>query len=113
MRHVRSADRQRWRFKVTLGSSASFTTDVSKGGFCTEVMRVLPPATSIRGSIEGFGRKVLFAGRIAWTSPGDPSLNVRGRMGISFTEVGPELVELFEYRSRASTSPAGSGSKNR
>ena len=100
MGHVRSADRRRWRFKVMLGGVASFTTDVSKGGFCTEVMRVLPPTTRIQGWIEGFGKKVPFAGRVAWNHPGDPSLNVRGRMGISFTEVGAELADLFESRSR-------------
>jgi hypothetical protein len=100
MRHVRSADRHRWRFKVMLGSSASFTTDVSRGGFCTEAMRVLPPATPVRGLLEAFGKKVPFAGRVAWTAPSDPSLNVRGKMGISFTEVGPGLLELFETRSR-------------
>jgi PilZ domain len=102
MRHVRTADRQRWRFKVTLGSSASFTADVSQGGFCTELMRVLPPATRVRGSLEGFGRKVPFEGRVVWSSPGDQSLNVRGRMGISFTEIGPGLLELFETRSHLS-----------
>ena len=113
MRHVRSGDRQRWRFKVTVGSSASFTTDVSRGGFCTEMMRVLPPATPIRGSIEGFGKKVPFAGRVVWNAPGDASLNVRGRMGISFTEVGPEFVQLLESRSGVSSSPAGPGSQKR
>jgi hypothetical protein len=96
MRQVRNANRARWRFKVTVGSAASFTTDVSRGGFCTEVMRVLPLATRVQGSIEGCGRKVPFTGRIAWSSPGDPSLNMRGRMGISFTEVGPDLLDLLQ-----------------
>jgi len=100
MGHVRAADRRRWRFKVMVGAIPSFTTDVSKGGFCTEVMRVLPPATRIEGWIEGFGKKVPFAGRVAWNHPGDPSLNVRGRMGICFTRVGAELVALLETRSR-------------
>jgi hypothetical protein len=72
---------------------------VSRGGFCTEVMRVFPPKTRIQGTIEGSGKKVPFAGRVVWTSPGDSSLNVRGRMGISFTEIGPDLLELFESRS--------------
>jgi hypothetical protein len=28
--------------------------------------------------------------------PGDSSVNLRGRMGISFTQVGPELLELLK-----------------
>jgi len=102
MHDARSAARKRWRFKVTIGEAASFTTDVSKGGFCTEAMRVLPLATTVEGAIEGFGKTVLFSGRVAWSAPGDPSLHVRGRMGISFTEVGPELSELLESRARLS-----------
>jgi hypothetical protein len=63
-------------------------------------MRVLPLATRVEGSIEGFGRTVPFSGRVAWSSPGDARLNVRGRMGISFLEVGPGLSELLESRAR-------------
>jgi len=99
MPHVRNAARLKWRFKVVLGSGTSFTVDVSTGGFCTEVMRPLPPATRVQGSLEGFGRKVPFAGRVAWSSPGDPSLNLRGRMGISFTGVGPGIVDLLSTQS--------------
>jgi hypothetical protein len=100
MHDVRSAARKRWRFKVTLGPWASFTSDVSKGGFCTEAMRVLPFATRVQGVIEGFGKTVPFSGRVAWSAPGDACLNVRGRMGISFTDVGPDLSDLLESRAR-------------
>jgi len=95
MRNTRGAARKRRRFKVLLGSAVSFTTDVSAGGFCTETMRVLVAKSVVQGSIEGLGKKVPFAGKVAWTVPGDSSLNLRGRMGISFTEVGPELLELL------------------
>jgi hypothetical protein len=100
MHDGRSTARNRWRFKVTLGASASYTTDVSEGGFCTETMRVLPLTTKVRGALEGFGKTVPFSGRVAWSTPGDACLNVRGRMGISFTEVGPELFDLLESRAR-------------
>jgi len=79
MRKVRSDDRQRRRFRVMVGSAVSFTLDVSAGGFCTESMRVLMPGTPVEGAIEGNGKKVSFAGRIAWNVPGDSSLNVRGK----------------------------------
>jgi len=95
MRNTRGAARKRRRFKVLVGTAVSFTTDVSPGGFCTESMRVLAPKSLVRGSIEALGKKVPFAGRVVWTVPGDSSVNLRGRMGISFTEVGPELLELL------------------
>src|SRR3954469_5343177 len=95
MRNTRGAARKRRRFKVLLGTAVSFTTDVSAGGFCTETMRVLVPKSLVKGSIEGLGKKVPFAGKVAWTVPGDSSVNLRGRMGISFIEVGPELLELL------------------
>ena len=96
MRNTRGAARKRRRFKVLLGTAVSFTTDVSSGGFCTETMRVLAPKTVVKGAIEGLGRKVPFSGRVVWTVPGDSSVNLRGRMGISFTEIGPELLELLK-----------------
>ena len=95
MRNARSAARKRRRFKVLLGAAVSFTTDVSAGGFCTESMRVLPPKSIVQGFIEALGKKVPFSGRVVWTVPGDSTVNLRGRMGISFTQVGPELLELL------------------
>jgi hypothetical protein len=95
MHNTRGAVRQRRRFRVLLGAAVSFTTDVSESGFCTETMRVLPLRSSVQGCIEGLGKKVAFAGRVVWNVPGDSSLNVRGRMGISFTQVGPELRDLL------------------
>jgi hypothetical protein len=91
MRKVRSDDRQRRRFRVMLGTAVSFTLDVSAGGFCTESMRVLMPGTPVEGSIEGNGRNVSFAGRVVWNVPGDSTLNVRGKMGIAFSRVSPEM----------------------
>ena len=98
MRKVRSDDRQRRRFRVMVGSAVSFTLDVSAGGFCTESMRVLMPGTPVEGAIEGNGKKVSFAGRIDWNVPGDSSLNVRGKMGIAFSKVAPEIAELLSTR---------------
>ena len=98
MRKVRSDDRQRRRFRVMLGNSLSFTLDVSNGGFCTESMRVLMPGTPVEGSIEGNGKRISFAGRVAWNTPGDATLNVRGKMGIAFSRVSPEISDLLSNR---------------
>jgi hypothetical protein len=46
--------------------------------------------------MEARGRVVSFTGRVAWSTPGDPSLNLRGRMGISFTLASRELLELLQ-----------------
>jgi hypothetical protein len=78
-----------------VGSAVFFTLDVSAGGFCTESMRVLMPGTPVEGSIEGNGKRVSFAGRVAWNVPGDSALNVRGRMGIAFQKIIPEMSELL------------------
>jgi hypothetical protein len=96
MRNLRSAARKRRRFKVLLGTAVSFTTDVSPGGFCTETMRILAPKSLVNGFIEGSGKKVPFTGRVVWTVPGDPTVNLRGRMGISFIESSPELLDLLK-----------------
>jgi len=81
-----------------LGNAVSFTLDLSAGGFCTEAMRVLAPGTVVQGSIEGNGKRVSFSGRVAWNVPGDASLNVRGKMGIAFAQVGPEISGLLSNR---------------
>src|SRR3954471_16930880 len=96
MRNMRSAPRKRRRFKVLLGTAVSFTTDVSPGGFCTETMRILAPRSLVTGHLGAAGKKVPLTGRVAWTGPGGPTVNLRGRMGISFIEIGPERLEVLQ-----------------
>ena len=90
----RNQARQRRRFKVKLGSAVAFTTDISGKGFSTEMMRVLPPGKTVEGKLEVLGRAVDFKGRVMWSSPGDPNLNLRGRMGVSFMDASAELLAL-------------------
>jgi hypothetical protein len=93
---TRDSARLRKRVKVMLGRSASFTLDVSVGGFCTESMRVLPKGTAVKGSILVNGAEVPFAGRVAWARPGNAQLNVRGKMGVSFAEVARDFIQMIE-----------------
>jgi CheY-like chemotaxis protein len=95
-RNRRASVRQRRRFKVKLGAVVCFTTDVSPSGFATEAMRVLPAGTAVQGSIEARGQAVAFTGRVTWSAPGDPSLNLRGRMGVKFTNAAAELLEFLK-----------------
>jgi hypothetical protein len=92
----RTGIRQRRRYKVTLGPAVSFTTNVCANGFCTEVMRVLPRGATVKGSLHVRGVEFAFAGRIAWVQPGDWHINLRGRMGVHFTQIHPDLARLLD-----------------
>ncbi|HUL59561.1 MAG TPA: PilZ domain-containing protein [Anaeromyxobacteraceae bacterium] len=101
MQEMRVSGRKRRRYRVKLGPISAYTTDVSGGGFCTEVMRVLPPRTAVEGAIEVDGKPVPFEGVIAWVARGAWHLNVRGRMGVRFTRIAPDAARLFDPRSAA------------
>jgi hypothetical protein len=89
--------RKRRRFRVAIkGYPSSFTVDVGRGGFCTELMRVLPEGTDIAGSILVDGKEIPFAGSVAWNKPGDAGLGLRGRMGIRFTKITGDFAKLLE-----------------
>jgi len=92
-KHERQWVRQRRRFKVTLKQGPSFSVDVCAGGFCTELLRVLPPGTSVEGTILVKGAEVPFSGRVVWARSGEPHLGLKGRMGILFTHItAPALL---------------------
>ena len=95
MQNTRILGRQRRRFKVQLGMASGFTTDVSAGGFCAELMRVFPKGTAVKGTIVVDGREYDFSGRVSWAKQGDFRLNLRGRMGVAFTDAPDELRHIF------------------
>jgi len=93
----RASTRHRRRFRVLLaGHPSSFTVDVGAGGFCAEMMRVLPPGTPVEGSMHVKGAEVAFSGRVAWARPGESRMNLRGRVGIRFTRVPKDFERLVE-----------------
>src|SRR5260370_3853086 len=93
---VRIDSRRRRRFKVTLGIHASFTVDVSSGGFSTESMRVLPAGTEVVGTIQIEGKELPFSGRIAWAKASAPQMGLRGMMGVRFINTPKELLALMK-----------------
>ena len=93
-RRARKWVRLRRRFKVAFQHSASFTVDVSPGGFCAELLRVLPVGTGVGGTITVRGTDVAFAGRVVWARPGDAHLGLRGRMGVVYTQIAAGFIEL-------------------
>ncbi|HVP66939.1 MAG TPA: PilZ domain-containing protein [Anaeromyxobacteraceae bacterium] len=96
-KEARACARYRRRYRVLLtGHPSAFTVDVGAGGFCTELMRVLPPGTPVAGSLHVKGAEVSFAGRVAWARPGEARMNLRGRMGVSFTRVQDGFERLVE-----------------
>ena len=66
-----------------------FTVNVSAGGVCAEIMRVLPVGTDVEGIIYLDGLGSSFAARIAWAHPGDFRLNQLGQMGLRFLRIDP------------------------
>jgi hypothetical protein len=93
---ARHRARHRRRFRVMLGHTSAFTVDVSGGGFCTELMRVMRPGLTVEGSIQVNGKEVPFGGQVTWVKPGDVSLNLRGRVGIRFTRVPADLQRMLD-----------------
>ena len=71
------------------------TVDVSRGGFSTNVMRVLPPNTRFEGTIHYDGRDEAFTGRVVWARPGNPRLNVIGAMGVRFEAVSLSMAQAI------------------
>lgn len=63
-------------------------------------MRVLPSGTQVSGTINANGREISFAGRIAWSRPGNAQMNIRGQMGVSFAKVPSEFVEMLETNTK-------------
>jgi hypothetical protein len=68
------------------------TVDVSRGGFSTNVMRVLPPNTQFEGTIHYDGRDEAFTGRVVWARPGNPRLGVNGAMGVRFEAISESVA---------------------
>ena len=93
----RSSPRLRRRCKVDLkagdlgAGSVAFTIDVSAGGFCAELMRVPSLGTQVKGAIVIEGKEYPFSGKIAWARAGEPRVNLRGRFGVTFTEITDDL----------------------
>jgi hypothetical protein len=84
--------RRRVRLRVAMSRGGSLTVNVSAGGFCTGLMRVLPVGSQVNGILHLDGREASFAGRVAWARPGDPRLNVMGRMGVCFEKIDPAFA---------------------
>jgi hypothetical protein len=85
---------------VRFESTSTFTVDVSTGGFCLGLMKVLPVGEEIDGWIIVDGSPFTFSGRVAWSAPGYRHMNLSGKIGVRFTRNSSELARLLEFPSR-------------
>jgi len=81
---------------VTIGGTATFTQSLGVGGFSAEVMRVLPRGSPVQGTMYLGEKDFDYVGDVAWVKPGDARLNLRGRMGVRFTQLNAEARRLIE-----------------
>jgi len=96
MTSTRASARHRRRFRVTIGASPVFTLDLGAGGFSAELMRVPAVGSAVSGAIQLNGSDIPYAGEVAWVRPGDPRIGLRGRIGVRFTRLAPEVRRLFD-----------------
>jgi hypothetical protein len=109
-RSARRPPRYRMRLRVVMNGGSSFAVNVGRGGFCTEMMRVLPIGTQVAGMIFFAGRDRMFTGRVAWVKRGDFRMSLMGRMGIEFLGIDPELessLAAHEARAAPGDGPEG------
>ena len=110
-RNARSTPRRRARARVTTPRGSLFTVNVSAGGFCIEMLRVLPVGAPMEGLIYLDGCVASFAGLVVWKHAGDSRLNLVGQVGVRFVRVDPEFARHLSSREirggRGASVPAG------
>jgi len=90
--------RRRVRLRVVTPRGTSLTVNVSPGGFCTGLMRVLPVNERIVGTIHFEGRDEPFAGRVVWARAGNSRLNLMGAMGVCFETIAFDFARDLSGR---------------
>jgi hypothetical protein len=74
------------------------------------MMRVLPVGTPVEGMIFFEGGDRMFTGRVAWARPGDFRMSLKGRTGITFLEIDPDLERGLAAHEARAVPGAGTGS---
>ncbi len=109
MTHQRQDARHRQRLPVKLAGTTLFTVNLCGGGFCTEILRVLSPGTTVEGVIRVRDREYPYSGRVAWSREGSPRMGVRGRMGIQFVTVASDFQAFLDSLPPAEPLAPGAG----
>ena len=95
MANKRLIPRVRRRLRVTVNGNPAFTSDVSPGGFCVELMDVLPIGSDVTGTIEVGGTTFQYSGKVAWNVASERKIMKRGRMGVRFIGMDPRFYERY------------------
>lgn len=95
MANKRMIPRVRKRLRVVLNGAQSFTSDVSPGGFCIELLDVLPPGSDVSGTLNLEDAAFQFSGKVQWAVSGERKIMKRGRMGIRFTGIDPSFFQKY------------------
>jgi hypothetical protein len=103
---IRSSPRRRVRLRVVTSRGSSLTVNVSAGGFCTGMMRVLPAGTPVDGTIHLDGREAFFSGHVVWARPGNPRLSLMGTMGVRFGEIDADFARRLGGDDAREAAPA-------
>ena len=110
---VRSSPRRRVRLRIVTSRGSSLTVNVSAGGFCTGMMRVLPAGTPLDGTIHLDGREAFFSGHVVWARPGNPRLSLMGTMGVRFGEIDADFARCLGSDAAAARPTARSAAAER
>jgi len=78
----------------------SFITDISEGGVCLKTNTVFAPGTEVCLVITIEKISYEIEGVVAWGNKVPPAIahQVKGSMGIRFTEVNKELLDLYNEK---------------
>lgn len=87
MAQQRSFPRVRRRLPLTVGTSKSFTHDLSPGGFSADLQQALAPGSTVTGELQVGEERFCFTGQVCWSIAGDPRILRRARIGVRFTGV--------------------------
>jgi len=82
----------------------SFVTDLSEGGVCLKTNTVFLPGTRVYLSITIDEVNYEAEGMVAWAEKAPPGIihQVKGEMGIKFTQVNEGLLEVYNNRLQVS-----------
>jgi Tfp pilus assembly protein PilZ len=75
----------------------SFITDLSEGGVCLKTNTVFSPGTKVYLDIAIESINYEAEGVVAWAEKAPPEImhQIKGSMGIKFTKVDKELMEVY------------------
>ncbi len=108
-RKMRRTKRVAFRRTVHFGPSPqkphdhiAFTTDLSEEGTHIKTNGVYKPGTRLYLVVENDDRSYEAEGVVVWAKKVTPKLvrNVKNGMGIKFTHVNPELVDLYQEKAQ-------------